>query len=173
MFSMTDAVIGLSILAIVLAGVLTLRSDIASEGEADRASALFVSVHNAAERYLEDRYPHIERCLNGAQWAARWRQRRLDVVNSVVNASEPPNAGNFILFLFIPMTVLDPLLLILGTLVPVLVLIDSRLFLVFPSLARVCRHLPRLASCLLLLVRCVMRLAMMAIIFTPIVTICV
>ena len=96
MFSMTDAVIGLSILAIVLAGVLTWRADVASDSEADRAAAVFVSVHRAAERYLEDRYPHIERCLNGAQWAARWRQRRLDVVNSVAGSAEPPNASNFI-----------------------------------------------------------------------------
>ena len=96
MFSMTDAVIGLSILAIVFAGVLTWRADVASESEADRAAALFVTVQRSAERYLEDRYPHIERCLNGAQWAARWRQRRLDVVNGVTGALDPPNASNFV-----------------------------------------------------------------------------
>ena len=95
MFSMTDAVIGLALLAIVIAGVTTFRSDLATSGESRRAAALFHSVHQASEHYLDDRYPHIERCLNGPQWAARWRERQRRFLAGATSVP-PPNAGDFI-----------------------------------------------------------------------------
>ena len=107
MFSMTDAVIGLALLAIVLAGVTTFRSDLATSGESRRAAALFHSVHQASEHYLDDRYPHIERCLNGPQWAARWRERqRRFLAGSLVTPT--PNAGDFIPVPLYPVDGLPP-----------------------------------------------------------------
>ena len=96
MFSMTDAVIGLALLAIVIAGVTTFRSDLATSGESRRAAALFHSVHQASEHYLDDRYPHIERCLNGPQWAARWRERQRRFLADPATVTPPPNAGDFV-----------------------------------------------------------------------------
>lgn len=96
MFSITEAVIGLAILAVVLAGLSTMRSDLTVAGEAERAASVVETVHAAAERYLDDRYLHIERCLNGAQWAARWRVLQRAVLAAGGTGTRPLNTGSFV-----------------------------------------------------------------------------